>query len=421
MAGSRAFFGKSAAVRGRDLKMKYTLVAMATMSAIALSGTHVVAQTGRDDGIPAGSFVLKPSVLFGIRYDDNIALEGAQEEDDIILSIAPTMKAVSNWNRHRLEIDAGLTADRFVDNTADNSIDARFGARGRIDVTRATKIDALVSYRRGHDNRGDDVAANQAEPTKHDTFRSQIIVRTQPNRLSLSGGGGVAYFNAHDADAINNDDDRDLIRYTGQARVGYRLQRTWEAFVAGNVERVDYVDAVDDSGINRDATGYAARVGAVYFPSSQLRVSLAAGYLTRSFDDPTLNDIDGLDFRGSVDWELPNRLTNLNLNAGRRIDESTSADTGARLVTFASLKATHSLARTWELEARARYANLQDEGGAGATDDDDYSAGLSVDYVFHPRIKLGLTYDHKRRNSSDVNEDYSSNVLGMRLRIGYLN
>lgn len=400
--------------------MKYALVAMATLSAIALSGTHVVAQTGREDGIPAASFILKPSIQFGIRYDDNIALEGAQEEDDIVLSVAPTMKAVSNWSRHRLEIDTGLTVDRFVDNTADNSIDARFGVRGRVDVTRATKIDTLVSYRRGHDNRGDDVVANQAEPTKHDTFRSRIIVRTQPNRLSLSGGGGVTYFNAHDADAINNDDDRDAIRYSGEARVGYRLQRIWEAFVAGNVERLDYVDAVDDNGLNRDATGYAARVGAAYFPSSQLRVSLAAGYLTRSFDDPALNDIDGLDFRGSVNWELPNRLTKLELTAGRSIAESTDADAGARLVTSASFKATHSLARTWDLEARARYANLQDDGGAGATDDDDYSAGASVDYIFHPRIKLGLTYDHKRRNSSDVGGDYSSNVLGLRLRIGYL-
>lgn len=414
-------YGKSAETRGRDLEMKFSLAAMAAVSVVALNATHAVAQSGREDGIPAGSFVLKPSVEFGIRYDDNIAQENVQAEDDIILAVSPTVKAVSDWRRHRLEIDTGVTVDRFVDNTADNSIDARFGVKGRVDVTRATKIDGLISYRRGHDNRGDDVAANQAEPTKHDTFRSQIIVRTQPNRLSLSGGGGVSYFNAHDADAVNNDDDRDVIRYSGQARVGYRVQRTWEAFVAGNVERLDYVDAVDDAGINRDATGYAARVGAAYFPSSQLRVSLAAGYLTRSFDDPALSDIDGLDFRGSVDWELPNRLTNLKLTAGRRIAEATDADAGARLVTSASLKATHNLARTWELEARAGYANLQDEGGAGATDDDDYSAGASIDYVFHPRIKLGLTYDHKRRNSSDAGEDYTNNVLGLRLRIGYLN
>lgn len=402
--------------------MKSSYAVMLAVSAVVLGAAEAAAQSAREDGISAGSFVLKPKIEFGVRYDDNIALEDdGQEADDIIMSVAPSLRAVSDWNRHRLEIDSGVTLDRFADSTADDSLDARFRVNGRVDVTRATKIDTRVSYLRGHDNRGDDVAAVQAEPTKTDTFRSEVIVRTRPNRLSLSGGGSFTYFNAHDSDAINNDDDRDLLRFGGQARIGYRVQRTWEAFIAGNVERVDYVDAIDDNGLNRDATGYAARVGASYFPSSQLKVSLAAGYLMRSFDDPTLNDIDGLDFRGSVDWLLPNRLTNLTLTAGRSIAESTAADAGARLVTSASFKATHNLARTWQLEARAAYANLQDEGGNGVTDDDDYSAGISVDYIFHPRISLGLTYDYKRRNSSDVGGDYSNNVLGLRLKVGYLN
>lgn len=400
--------------------MKFPIAILATVSVAAMTVSQASAQSGREDGIPAGSFVLKPKIEFGIRYDDNIALEDdGQEADDIIMSVAPSLKAVSDWNRHRLEIDTGVTADRYVDNTADNSFDARFGARGRLDVTRATKVNARLSYQRGHDNRGDDNVQVQTEPTKFDRYVSEIIVRTQPNRLSLSGGGGVTFFDAHDGDV--NEDDRDVVTYKGQARVAYRVQRTWEAFVAGNVERLDYVDAVDDVGLNRDATGYAVRAGAAYFPSSQLRVSLAAGYLTRSFDDPALNDIDGLDYRASVTWELPNRLTNLNLSASRSIAESQDADAGARLVSSVGLTATHSLARTWELEGRVRYANLQDEGSNGTTDDNDYSVGASVDYIFHPRIKLGLTYDHKRRDSSDVGGDYTNNVLGLRLRIGYLN
>ncbi|WP_416898602.1 MAG: outer membrane beta-barrel protein [Minwuia sp.] len=377
--------------------------------------------SGRDDGILAGSFLLKPSLEVGARYDDNIAQEDrGQEETDIIMSVAPTLKAESTWRRHSLKIDSGITADRYLDNTADNSLDARFVTNGRIDVTRATKIDTIVSYRRGHDNRGDDNTGVQAEPTKFDRYRGEVIVRSRPNRLSVSGGGGVLYANFHDADAVNNDDDRDVINYHGRARVAYGVQRHIDAFVTGRVDRFDYVDAVDDAGFDRDSTGYAVRAGLAYFPSAQLRVSAAAGYLMRTFDDPGLGDVDGIDFSGSVNWELPNRLTNINLTAGRSVSESQDADASARLVTSFSAKVTHDLARTWELEGRARYANLQDEGGAGATDDDDYSAGASIDYVFHPRVKLGATYDYKHRSSSDAGEDYSQNVFGVRLRIGFL-
>ncbi|ANK80022.1 MAG: hypothetical protein TEF_03890 [Rhizobiales bacterium NRL2] len=404
------------------MRIPYKMTAAATLVA-ALAAGQVAAQSGgsREEGIPVGTFVLKPSVELGARYDDNIALEdNGQEEEDFILSVAPTMKAVSTWRRHKLAIDAGLRADRYLDNTADNSLDARLGANGTVDVTRATKIDGLVSYRRGHDNRGDDNVAVNDETTKFDRYRSKILVRSRPNRLGVQGGGGVTYANFHDTDVENND-DRDVVIYDGEARLSYGVQRHIRAFVEGNVNRLDYVDAVDDNGFNRDATGYAARVGASYFPSSQLQVSFGVGYLTRTFDDPALDDVSGLDFKGSVNWELPNRLTNLRLSTGRSIAESTDADAGARLVTSVSLDATHDLARTWELFGNLRYAHLTDEAAAGATEDNDYSAGVGVDYVFNPRVKLGLTYDYKRRDSSDVGGDYSNNVIGLRLKVGYLN
>lgn len=402
--------------------MKITYAILVAAGAIAAGG-HAVAQSAaeRDDGIVAGTFVLKPSVDLGIRYDDNIALEDdGQEESDIIMSVAPTLKAVSTWRRHKLEIDSGLRANRYLDNEADNSLDARLGANGTVDVTRATKIDGLLSYRRGHDNRGDDNVAVQDEPTKFDRYQSKLLVRSRPNRLSVQGGGGLTYTNYHDTDVFNND-DRDVLVYDGEARVAYRVQRHISGFVEGNLSRHDYVDAVDDNGINRDSTGYAARVGAAYFPSSQLRVSFGVGYLVREFDDPALDEIDGLDFKGSVNWDLPNRLTRLTLNTGRSVVESTDADAGARLLTSVSLNATHSLARTWELFGNLRYAHLSDEAAAGATEDNDYSAGVGVDYVFNRYVKFGLTYDYKQRDSSDVAGDYSNNVFGLRLRIGYLN
>lgn len=417
MAQSELSKGKAA----HWVTTRWALACAVPLTALCVTQAAAQSASGRGDGIAAGGFLLKPSIEFGARFDDNIAQEdGGQETDDIVLSVAPALKAESTWRRHKLVIDAGVTADRHIDNTADDTVDAQFGVKGRMDVTRATKVDALVSYDRGHDNRGDDNTGIQAEPTKFDRFKSEVTVRTRPNRLSLSAGAGLLYSNYHDADAINNDDDRDVLVYTGKGRVAYGVQRHLDLFVAGNVSHFDYVDAVDDSGFNRDSTGYSAKAGVAYHPSSQLRVSIGVGYLNRTFDDPNLGDVSGLDVDGSVNWALPNRLTNLNLTVSRSVAESQDADAAARLVSAVSFGATHNLGRRVTLEAKARYANLTDEGGAGNTDDNDYSVGLGASYKFSKRVRLGVGYDYKRRSSSDANGDYSQNVVGLRLKVGFL-
>jgi len=400
--------------------VKKLLGSVAIAPLVLAIGTVAAAAQDRPEGIRAGAFYLMPSIEGSVRYDDNIFLEtGGLADSDIIMNVSPNLIIRSARRVHLLELDTGVSADFHADNGSDDTLDAHARLRGRYDISKRSSVRAGVSVERAHDNRGDDNTALQEEPTRRNVYRGEVGARTKPNRMSFSINGDVQVEDYEDADNNNNDDDRDVTIYGVGGRVGYEARKAYTVFIEGRYDIRDFNDAVDDGGIQRGSDGYRVRVGLAYRPTPKTSAEFGVGYLSRSFDEPTFGDVDGLDAKIGVKWELPNRNSTLGVKLSRTVAEATDIDVAGRLTTTFDVTLTHKFRSKWTAEGKLGYTNAEEDGGAGNKDDDTYRAGISADYNFTRRVRAGAFYRYERKVSNEVDQGHLNNVVGVRLRIGY--
>ena len=91
-----------------------------------------------------GSFTLRPELTTSVEYNDNIFYAENGEEEDVIFRIAPEVELASDWSRHALRFNAGVAFGVFVDNDADNFIDAFGQAQGIYDISRIAAVRATA-------------------------------------------------------------------------------------------------------------------------------------------------------------------------------------------------------------------------------------------------------------------------------------
>lgn len=401
--------------------MKQTVSSLAALSvsAAALFVTST-ASAAPGEGIRMGSFIVAPTIEVEQRFDDNIFIEAQGKDSDTITRVNPEVEVRSDWNRHSLSFDAGIDADFYWENSSDNSIDFNVGTKGEIDITRDIQLRLGARYDRTHSNRGaDDVNNAAANPLVQNAYSADAEVHAQFNRIGVTAGGDVTFRDYDDVDAVAgganiNEDDRDRVETGVDLRLGFEARKGYEIFVFGRADQRNFNDAVDDDGRNRDSDGYRLRAGVAFKPSRKLNASISAGVLGRNFDDPNFGDVNAFDFAASLDWDLPNNLTNLTLSVTRNVSDATDLDVAGRLTTLAKLEANHALTRAIELNGVLGYLRTEEEGNAGTRDNDTYGIGLGAKYNFNRRFDLGARYEYKHRVSNEVGGGYVSNTVFLR-------
>ncbi len=123
-----------------------------------------------------------------------------------------------------------------------------------------------------------------------------------------------------------NHDDRDRTVYVASLRAGYDLAPEYEGFARMSYNLRDYDSAVDDSGLERDSSGWRVDVGATADFTGVTFGEVFAGYLQQDYDDANLATIEGAHFGAAVTWN-PSRLTTVGLRAERLVRETTPCST----------------------------------------------------------------------------------------------
>ncbi|MCG8574770.1 MAG: outer membrane beta-barrel protein [Flavobacteriales bacterium] len=402
--------------------MKHLISASAALSVSAAALLVASAATAAPgEGVRMGSFIVAPSIDVVQRFDDNIFQEDANKTSDTITQIKPEVTVRSDWNRHSLEFLAGVDADLYWDSSNDNSFNGDAEINGEIDISRDVQLRLGLDYERRHDDRGSDNVNGLAEEVViQNKYGARAELEAKFNRFRAQVGGQITFNDFEDTDLVgggtSNEDDRDATSTTGHLELGFQARKGYEIFVRGEINKRDFNDNIDDVGIARGSDAYRVRGGVNFKPSRKLDASVSIGYLHRSFDEATFDDIDALDFAASVDWDLPNNISNIGLTVTRRVAESTDNDVAGRLTTTADLDFRHALTRSIELRSKLGYVRSEEEGGTGTRDNDTYNVGVGAYYNFNRRMTVGATYDYNRRVSNEVNEGFVQNVLAVRAK-----
>src|SRR6185312_10916785 len=107
---------------------------------------------------------------------------------------------------------------------------------------------------------------------------------------------------------------------------------------------------------------------------------LAIGYLTRTYRDPTLPDLQGLTVDGSLVWQATG-LTTVKLSAASRGDESTLPGVAGVLRRDFGIQVDHALRRWLIASLRFGYGNDDYQGTVIPNRNDDrYLASFALTY-----------------------------------------
>ena len=138
--------------------------------------------------------------------------------------------------------------------------------------------------------------------------------------------------------------DRNYNRYLAEFKAGYELMPGVRPFMESGADRRVRDLEADRNGVQRDSVGFYVKGGTTFDVSRTFTADAAVGWITRSYQDPTLPRISGLTIDGSLTW-LASALTTVKLTALTKVDESTLVGVAGVFTREVSLQVDHAFRR----------------------------------------------------------------------------
>lgn len=370
-------------------------------------------------GARIGGFVFLPSLTASEVYDSNIFRSQANKVHDFITVLSPELELRSDWNNHELNFVAATDIGLHANNSAENYIDYRFGANGRLDISRDSNLFGGITYSRLHEDRGspDDVFGEH--PTVFNALYPRIGYFHRFNRLSVRADVSALRLDYHDVRRARgfgeiNNDDRDRVHGLASLKVAYQIQKQYEAFIRGTYHVVRYDSTPDDNGFNRNSHGWEIVGGVSLDFTGVLTGDFFAGYRKQYMNaDPRLKDVDGPTFGAALTWN-PSGLTTVQAGIERSVQQSTLFGASGFFATVYRASVDHEL-RRWLIVSG--YGQLRHDVYFGnGRNDNIYGSGIGVKYLMNRYAQLGLKYDFTRRTSNIANQGFTVHAVTLTVR-----
>lgn len=365
-------------------------------------------------GIRIGTFVLFPEVELGTSWYSNVFRSPNARADNAI-DVKPSARLVSNWSRHAVELRGTGGFSWFDDYDTENDEAYLAEARGRLDITRRTNVQGLVSYEQAPESRSALDASSTGPRAIVSTERAEAALNHRFNRLSLQFRGSVAELE-YGGDGTVGQSDRDYRQTEQAARATWEFKPTFSVFTEVAVNQRDYDGVATSDLISRSSDGERYRVGVSFGNTSQiLRGEASLGYGVQSPDDSRLHDVDGLIFDANATWRVSD-LTSVLFTASSDVSETTTANVGGAFSHRAGVEVRHSLRRY--LIASAGIAYSTQDSQDGVIDENEVRTSLGLEYFASPEVVLFGKYTHSAFDAIGKAGDYDTDEvhIGLRLR-----
>ncbi|MBN8921252.1 MAG: outer membrane beta-barrel protein [Rhizobiales bacterium] len=345
-------------------------------------------------GVRAGSFIVRPAVEAGGGYDSNPARTPGGR-GSWFYQVAPEIQARSDWSRHEL---TAVLRGTYIGYDSTPSMD------------RPT-MEARA-------NASPDLPAGIARLPIYTTVGSTGGLTHRFNRLEVTLKGNidrVSYENSKllDGSTVSNR-DRDYDQYGMLARVAYEVMPGFKPFAEFTADTRLHDLKFDRYGLQRNSDGITGRAGTTFAFSPKLIGEASVGYLTRTYKDPTLPDLGGLIFDGSLVWQASG-LTTAKLTARSTADETVLPGVSGVLRRDGALQVDHAF-RRWLIGTATVAYGLDTYRGDGR-EDQRYLASIGVLYKLNRDIyvKGELRREWMRSNVAGV--DYDANIAMLTVRL----
>lgn len=399
--------------RHRLLAMPLALGLAAPAAALAQTTTVPegvgVADRARPEYQPIGgrigSFFLYPNASVVLESSDNVRATQNDRQGDTVAFLSARARLRSIFTQHALNAQVFADQSFYARLTGENV--TRYGGQvdGYYDVSRNTRILGQVRAERTADPRTSfNNLVGTRRPIRYGRYNASLTGQQTLGRLDLTAGVGWRAFRFEDTELLSgatlNQGFRDADILTGSLSAGYRIRPGMAAIVRSTVDRVDYVLAASDPrqpvNLDRNSRGVRVEGGLRFDLTSLLYGEVRAGYLSRDYADPRLQDASGTSFGADLLWNVT-PLTSLRLAADRRIDEAASTTIVGNRVTTVGATVDHELRRNVILTLQGERSDIEPIGGLGTAR--DLFASASAKYFANRQLSLRAYYRYGRRTA----------------------
>lgn len=362
-------------------------------------------------GIRIGTFVLFPELELGTSWYSNV-FRAPNERSDLAWDVKPSARLVSNWSRHAVELRGSIGRSYFNDYDSENDESYLAEGRGRIDITRRTNVQGLVSYEQAPESRSALDAATTGPRAVVSTERAEAALNHRLNRLSLQFRGSVADFEYGGFAGVA---DRDYRQTEQTGRATWEFKPTFSVFTEVAVNQRDYDSVASTDLISRSSDGQRYRAGISFGNTGQiLRGEVSLGYGVQKPDDSRLDSVDGLIFDANATWRV-SELTSVLFTGRSDVSETTTPNVGGAFSRTAGVEVRHSLRRY--LIASAGIAYTTQDSQDGVIDESEVRTTLGLEYFVSPEAVLFGRYMHSNFDAVGSASDYDADEVHVGVRI----
>ena len=365
-------------------------------------------------GIKIGSFVFFPQLELGGNSYTNL-FKSPRPRSDVSFDVRPSARLASNWSRHALEFSAISTSSFYNEFSTENEKAYTLEARGRLDITRRTSLQATISQDLSQESRSDFAVRSSASRPEVLTIKAALALNQTFNRLSLQMRGSVADISYTDSSSNGGPsiNTRDYVLNEQAVRVAWEFKPTLSVFSETALNERDY-RRLDANGIDRSSTGERYRVGVSFGTSGErLRGEISSGWGIQH-PQARLPDVSGVLVDANLTWRAT-ALTSLILVARSDFAETTLAGVSTVRAQAVGAEARHAIRRDLIATAGLSYT-VSDYVGSSLAED-ELRATLGIEYFLNRETTLFSKYTHIAFTSSAANADYDADELRVGVRI----
>lgn len=385
-------------------------------------GATTVGDQTRDFAAPEGlhlgqSFVF-PSLSVTSSYEDNIFRSDINKKSDLRTTFAPSVNIISDLPRHKFDFSLSGRIVTFLESSDQNHNDVGARLRGALHFDHAHTLSATLITGLGHEERGGQTTPfDAAEPVPIVHHRASVGLTRDVGRLYGTLSGRVERWDFQDVRARNgtrlDQDQRDLDAVGGRLQVGYRISPGFEVLASTSADRYE---SNGKGRFDNDGNGYDVRAGIAFETSPLLNFELLAGFGIREFDAANRETVATSVFGGRVEW-LPTRRMTVRGKVGRNIADRPDANGGTFVNTYVGAELDYEIYHNLIASANAGYS--QSDFTASNRDDETWSAGVGLQYLYSKNVHFNAGYQHVQRASTDPNFDASNNRFTVGAKIQF--
>jgi hypothetical protein len=372
-------------------------------------------------GVQVGAFNFRPAMDYVRGWDSNAPRNSTgPNASSWFNAYAPELLINSNWDRHELTASlrgAYVTYDTM--HTLDRPT-ADVKVNGRIDVTRDTRIDVEGRYLLFTDYLGSpNIQAGLSHLPIGMDYGATVGFGQRFNRFDVTLKGLVdrtVYNDSEFTDGTSaSNAGRNFNRYGTQLRTSYEVTPGVKPFVEVGADLRQYALELDAGGNNRTSTGRYGKLGTTFELRPTLTGEASFGYLSRSYQDPTLEEVHGWTTDAALIW-LASALTTVRLISTTGTAESTLVGVSGQFTRETTIQIDHAF-RRW-LIATFKVTRGFDDYVGSTREDIRYIASSALAYTLSRELVLKGEFRQEWRHSNSPGNDYFANVwlVGLRLQ-----